>query len=316
MRRRSDVSVIGAGVIGLSAAVELAEHGAEVLLLAEQLPGATSLAAGALWGPYLAEPKDRVRGWAARSLRRFTDLAAHGTPGVQMVYGVEASRHSAAPAPDFADLLPDAGAVDPHRLPAGFASGIGYTAPLIDMPPYLDYLADRLRRAGGRIQQRRLHRLTEALQYSPVAVNCTGLGAAALVPDDQLTPIRGQLVVVDNPGVHTWFSEDTGSSPDLLHWYPQGRNLVLGGLAVPGDWNTHPDPVQSQAILARCAAIEPLLAGAEIRGERTGLRPTRASIRLQTEQHTAGTLIHCYGHGGAGVTLSWGCAEDITAMIT
>ena len=48
-----------------------------------------------------------------------------------------------------------------------------------------------------------------------------------------------------------------------------------------------------------------------------GLRPARIPIRLDSEikrneQTMKNVLLsHCYGHGGSGVTLSWGCAEDI-----
>jgi D-amino-acid oxidase len=39
-------------------------------------------------------------------------------------------------------------------------------------------------------------------------------------------------------------------------------------------------------------------------------------VRLEREEHGDGTpLVHCYGHGGAGVTLSWGCAADVVALI-
>ncbi len=65
------VVVVGAGVVGLTTAVLLAEAGASVQVIAEQVPGGTSLAAGAMWGPYLVEPKDKVGQWGQRSLGIF-----------------------------------------------------------------------------------------------------------------------------------------------------------------------------------------------------------------------------------------------------
>ena len=46
---------------------------------------------------------------------------------------------------------------------------------------------------------------------------------------------------------------------------------------------------------------------------RAGLRPFRAeSVRLE---HVSGTaIIHNYGHGGAGVTFSWGCAGEVAEL--
>jgi D-amino-acid oxidase len=42
-----------------------------------------------------------------------------------------------------------------------------------------------------------------------------------------------------------------------------------------------------------------------------GLRPARPSVRLEAE----GRVVHCYGHGGAGVTLAWGCAVEVAALL-
>ena len=50
---------------------------------------------------------------------------------------------------------------------------------------------------------------------------------------------------------------------------------------------------------------------------RVGARPTRATIRVEEEVGEDGTVVvHNYGHGGAGVTLSWGCAEEARALLS
>jgi len=47
-----------------------------------------------------------------------------------------------------------------------------------------------------------------------------------------------------------------------------------------------------------------------------GLRPYRPSVRLEAEALPGGGVLwHNYGHGGAGVTLSWGCAREITSAV-
>ncbi|HEY2792992.1 MAG TPA: FAD-dependent oxidoreductase, partial [Micromonosporaceae bacterium] len=69
-------------------------------------------------------------------------------------------------------------------------------------------------------------------------------------------------------------------------------------------------------IVARCAAIDPRLASARVLEHRVGLRPSRPSVRLEAVAQNGRTVIHNYGHGGSGVTLSWGCADDVVARAT
>jgi D-amino-acid oxidase len=46
-------------------------------------------------------------------------------------------------------------------------------------------------------------------------------------------------------------------------------------------------------------------------GVRVGLRPVReGGPRVER----AGAIVHCYGHGGAGLTLSWGCAAEVARL--
>ena len=49
---------------------------------------------------------------------------------------------------------------------------------------------------------------------------------------------------------------------------------------------------------------------------KVGLRPGRPEIRLEREDAANGPpRIHNYGHGGSGITLSWGCAEETLRLV-
>ncbi|MEW1613983.1 MULTISPECIES: FAD-dependent oxidoreductase [unclassified Streptomyces] len=310
------IVVVGAGVAGLTTAVVLAEAGASVRVIAEQVPGVTSLAAGAMWGPYLVEPKNKVDQWGQRSLEILRELAEDPATGVRLTSGIEASRTAEAP-PDWATTLPGFRLCEPTELPVGFSAGYRFTVPLIDMPTYLDYLLRRLHAAGGTIERRRLTSLAE-VGPAPAIVNCTGLGAKDLLPDPDLRPTRGQHVVVTNPGLTEFFSEDTGLSPDLLCFYPHGDTVVLGGTAIDDEGGLAPDDMAAAGILARCIQVEPRLAQVRVLEHRIGVRPSRATVRMEAErdEETGTVVVHNYGHGGAGVTLSWGCAEEARKLLS
>jgi D-amino-acid oxidase len=310
----ADAIVIGSGVSGLTTAVSLAEAGLKVVIWTAEPPYATtSAAAGAMWGPYHVEPQDKVLEWSRRSLAEFTQLANDPSTGVRMTSGIEAARHPMEE-PPWADLVPDMSRW--HDLPEGFVDGFRFTVPLIDMPVYLSYLEQRFIAAGGSIEIRAVSALAEATSATSVVVNCAGLGASTLVPDEGLRPIRGQIVVVENPGIEEFFSEDTGLSPELCCVYPHGATVVLGGTAEDDVWEQRPDSLQGQHIVNRCAAIIPALGQARVISQRVGLRPTRASVKVEEDGAASGSrLIHNYGHGGAGVTLSWGCADTVTSLV-
>ncbi|NMO51528.1 FAD-dependent oxidoreductase [Actinoplanes sp. TBRC 11911] len=313
---RPDVLVVGAGVSGLTTGVRLAESDLRVRIRALKEPAETSsAAAGAIWDPIYAK-HPRVEFWAARSYQVFEALALAGLPGVRMVDGVEASR-TPIPSPSWASVLPGFRECGPDDLPAGFASGWHYTAPIIDMPPYLRTLSDRLLAAGGELLfGSQLQSLGEALADADVVVNCSGVGARDLVPDPEVQPIRGQLVAVRNPGLQEFFAEHTDELGEMTYLLPQGEVLLLGGSAEKGEAEPVPVADVAAAIVARCSEIFPELADAEILGHRTGIRPSRPEVRLEHEDLGGGRhIVHNYGHSGAGVSLSWGCAEDVTALV-
>ncbi len=311
----ADILVIGAGVIGLSTAIYLAEAGASVAVAAAELPPqTTSVAAGAVWGPHLVGMDGRIARWAGVTLARLTEFSENDLAGVvRVASGMTASRSETIEPPELAA----GGAVTkcgPAEIPAGYRSAWRLTAPVVSMPGYLDYLQQQLGRAGSAAPFRAMFAsLQDAARQQPsarVIVNCAGCGARDLVPDPDVTPVRGQVVVTSNPGL-TEFFVGTGTTPDdLTYLFPHGDIVVLGGTQEAGNWNREPDPVTADRILAACAAVRPELAGATVLAHRVGLRPVRSKVRLEAERADGVTIVHNYGHGGAGVTLSWGCAQD------
>jgi D-amino-acid oxidase len=311
---RTDVLVIGAGVAGLTTAVLLTEHGLAVRVRSQRPPQhTTSAAAGAIWGPHLVHHESVPR-WSRESLGVFRAMAGRDETGVRMLDGLEVAR-APIPAPGWMSELDGFRDCRPADLPEGFATGWCYRTPVIDMPVYLGYLVRRLTDAGGKLEVGTVTSLDEVRTQAPIAVNCTGSGARHLVPDPEVTPTRGQLVVVDNPGVDRFFAEDTGDSPDMTYILPHGDQLILGSSAQRGSAELRPDPRTAAAILRRCAELEPGIEGVRVRGHRVGIRPVRSRVRLEHQRLDGCHIIHNYGHGGAGVTLSWGCAAEVTALI-
>jgi D-amino-acid oxidase len=311
---RVDVIVVGSGVIGLTAAVRMRESGLDVRIVAAALPlGTTSSVAAALWYPYKAYPEDRVLSWGSRTFEVFEDLARVLESGVRMREGVEVWRDP-APDPWWASAVPGVRRCTEDELPPGCRDGHSFTAPVAEMPVYLGYLLDRFVRAGGRVERRAISSLDDLVD-GRVVVNCAGLGARELVGDSSLEPIRGQILRVRNPGLER-FVLDEGNPEGVTYIVPRSDDCILGGTAEEGAWDTEPDLRVAADILRRCTALEPRLARAEVLEHKVGLRPGRPEIRLELEDAAHGPpRVHNYGHGGSGVTLSWGCAEETLRLV-
>lgn len=301
--------VVGSGVIGLTTAVVLAESGRRVRVWTrEPAEGTTSAVAGALWWPYSVEPLELARAWALESLSVYEELAARpDETGVRMVEGVMGESRLDEQGPWAAARLPGLRASTPEEY-AG--TGLWARLPLIDMPVQLRWLRERFLRAGGTVSVRDVADLAEAEAAAPVVVNCTGLGARELVSDPAVRPVRGQLVIVENPGVRNWLVSTDAVAGTTTYLFPQPDRLVLGGTTEVDEWSLTPDPAVAAQIVERCARLRPAVAGARVLGHRVGLRPSRPVVRLEREvRGGGGVLVHNYGHGGAGVTVAWGCAR-------
>ncbi|MGW3306871.1 FAD-dependent oxidoreductase [Streptomyces sp. NPDC001073] len=307
-----DVIVVGGGVIGLTTAVVLAERGARVRVWTrDPVELTTSAVAGALWWPYRIEPEPLVGEWALQSLVVYEELAARPEEtGVRMVDGVQGETRLDELG-SWAARVPGLREARAEEFAGG---GLWARLPLIDMSVHLPWLRDRFVELGGSVEEASVADLSEV--PASVVVNCTGLDSLDLVPDRSVRPVRGQLVVVENPGITTWLTSVDHSADTSTYFFPQPGGLILGGTAEENAWSMTPDPATAEAIIARCAAFRPEIAEARVLEHRVGLRPTRPAVRLEREVLRGGrVLVHNYGHGGAGITVAWGCAREAADLV-
>jgi D-amino-acid oxidase len=310
--RDQSIAIIGAGVSGLTSGVVLAEAGYRACLFAEEIgPGTTSAAAAAIWFPYDAGPAQKVIAWSLETFEVLAELSRDPTTGVSMIELRQFCRAGALEIPTWALSL-GAHPLSADSIPKSFTSGFALEVPLLDTTRYLDYLAARFGAAGGEIQEGvRFDRLEEVSPEWQLLVNCAGVGARGLVPDPAVEPHRGQVVMVPRiADRHATVCDE----PPLMYAIPRTNDCVFGGTNEPSSVR-EADPAQTGQIVTECSrvlGIEP----PPILGQRVGLRPFRRGGVCLCAALLAGgrRVIHNYGHGGSGFTLSWGCARAVLAL--
>jgi D-amino-acid oxidase len=297
------VTVVGAGIVGLTTALVLEEHGHDVRVVArEQLDATTSAVAAAVWFPYRAGPPDRVVAWAAITRAWLESLVAERAAGIDLLTCYEITADDAVPW--------WAAGLDVTRTAApvtGRPLAWRFVAPRVEPARFLPWLTSRLR---APIEARTVADL--AAEPGDVVVNCAGLGARTLAHDDHLSPLFGQVVLAECGDVDRSISITDDRDPDAMFYLiPRRDELVLGGCSLP--WTTAPpqtDPAITARIVDHARALD--LPIGRVTASRVGLRPLRPTVRLERD----GRIVHNYGHGGAGFTLCRGCAEDVASLTT
>jgi D-amino-acid oxidase len=290
----SRITILGAGVSGLTTGVVLAEGGHDVTILAADVANTTSHAAAAIWLPYHIA-SENVDDWALTTRDVLTKLGDEPGTGVSLI--------------DF-DVFDEERPrciEDECRPIAG--GGFRVCVPLTDTTLYLPYLRARLERAGGRVEVREVRREEIAELPGDLIVNCTGFGARELFGDEELQPGYGIAVVVPRPEIDRAIV--TARDPEsLMYVIPRTNDCILGGYDRP----VVPEVADVDAIVARCRAAVPEISG-HVLAVRRGIRPVRAAVRLELARVDGRVVVHNYGHGGAGFTVSWGCAGEVARMV-
>lgn len=241
----------------------------------------------------------------------------------------------------------------PVRPEVPLNKGWAYNSLFADWPPYFSHLQQQYRQAGGKIVQKTLRPADLPNLPASTIVNCSGLGSMILFDDPAPHHLlRGHLLIKKDAPLVTSGGEilsynytpkasiyaDGDGNPSDVYFYPRNDGWLLGGsrqlgtLNAAGNWEGEetkapmydldhtPFPAQiydlNKEILEHAYGYQvgelknftPALGYRYLRRRDDGLR-------LEQEEMEDKRVIHNYGHGGAGVTLSWGCAFQIAEMI-
>jgi D-amino-acid oxidase len=342
----TDVSILGAGVTGLTTGIKLLESlpNCTVTAHAERTVGSdcrvapiTSNAACAIWLPiWTADEKDsppdygaRLSRWCDISLQKFSELAdVEGNPfGITWVTNYELYE-SLTEAPDFVQRMPE--------FSEGYQRGLPdsphphnyvwtFRTPVIETPIYLKRLRDQFVSMGGRIATERVFgSLDDILRLdSEIIFNCLGLGSRDIFEDQDLVGKFGQLLLLP----HCDIDYAIGAGDYCL--IPRSDHLIFGSLFLPWTTGDHITPKEE----ATTALFDTIIRWSgkrvgkqliqldhlkfhDVECAVSGVRPYRASgVRIEKERIAMKTIIHNYGHGGGGVTLSWGCAAEAISLL-
>lgn len=239
--------------------------------------------------------------------------------------------------PWYSRLFPDFRELPKDELPSGVDSACEFTGICINTALYLPWLVGQCRRLGvvfrrGEVRHiNELQTLHHTRTKADVIINASGLGSKNLggVEDQDMAPIRGQIVLIENESPSMYNISGTDDGPDEVSYVmtrASGGGTVLGGTYQKGSWDPSPDPETSRKIIERAVALRPTMAdgrgpsGIRVVRESVGLRPYRKSgVRVEADLSTCGDgtlVVHNYGHAGWGYQGSYGCAKYVVELVT
>ncbi|KAK7115477.1 D-aspartate oxidase-like [Littorina saxatilis] len=324
------VAIIGAGIVGLTSAVNVQKSipGAKVTIIADKFDkDTTSAGAGGLYRPTAAlvkgVPPETVREWVQDTWDYYTSLAMSpeaGETGQTLVPGYMLSDNQSAVQNqlfesivfNFKLLTPD----DLKRLKLPFKYGCSFVTVITQPQKFMPWLMRKFKEQGGTVEFRTVGKLDELAGAYDIVINCSALGSRQLVQDHSMYAVKGQLVHVKAPWVKTFLYCDDKKTP--TYFIPHDDCIIVGGTREEGNYSIDIVPEVQEDILRRAGEILPQIKGGRVVGSWAGIRPSRDPLRLEKELLTIGgkklRVVHNYGHGANGVTLSWGTSLRAARM--
>lgn len=307
--------VVGGGIVGMTCAVELRERGARVCVMTADAPArTTSWLAAAVWYPVGIGGGERALSFAQESFDVFADQAERGVPGVRVIGTRMLHRRPLPEDPWWSTAVPGFTTEDADDP---FTGSWRFSVPLVEVPVYLPWLHHRASELGVHVRTENVSSLADLADRARFVVNATGLASRELCGDETVQPVRGQVIRASNPGLAVSL-RDEHNPGGHTYVHPRRHDVIIGGTFEPGKSDTAPDPETARALWARAIELVPELREARVLGHHAGLRPVREGgprVELDRRLVPGSEVVHNYGHGGAGITLSWGTARETAALI-
>lgn len=303
-----NIVVLGSGVIGLTSAILLQESGYKVEIWSNKTsPDTTSDVAAAFWLPFNAEPMNKVLEWSKKTFEfTSTHLIPDTDSGCTMIPFSQISMNESKK-PWWESIVPQLRATT-EELPNNYSYGFEFSTILFDSSIYMKYLMKKFLDNGGGMQAKEITSISDLPDC--ITINCLGLGAKDIFHDTELYPIRGQVLVAEKNG----FDKIVLDPDHEMLIVPRSNDIIIGATIQKNDHELSVRKSDTERMLASVIKIYPDFEWKVI-DEKVGLRPARSSIRLETEIIGDRTVVHNYGHGGSGYTVSWGCASDVVELV-
>lgn len=344
----ADIVIVGAGVLGLSAALAISENSArphKITIVSEfdpesipYLPKYTSAWAGAHFRPFPSKNAAELKDYplARVTLSRFKDLArTNPESSIKFVKGIEFFE-----APDgfyenvtegYKEGISNFEILPQSQLPEGAKMGTKYDTFVLNAPHYIQFLYRKLKfQYDVKFVTARLESLSEASKYGSIVVNCSGMGLQWDGGYDKACfPIRGQTILVNAPTGNSLENATVTHQLANGDWTfciprPLDGGFIVGGTKQVDATDEEVRPEDTAAVKARASKLFPQLMKVSETGEKyfdvvrtnVGFRPARkGGLNLSIEEHQGKTVINAYGAGGCGYEFSYGVGHKVYEML-
>ncbi len=307
------IAIIGAGISGMSTAFLLAQKNHQITIYAKAFtPNITSNRAAAFWFPYHIRNDRRGISWCQKSYDYYIQLAQQSETGISIRQLVKVLRKGVEEEePIWIDFMPQGSyrIMASDELPSNIAKGYDVKVPLMETQIFLPYLQQQLQQKGVKLIEKEIKNFNELAGDYDILINCSALGSRKLCNDDKVIPVRGQVGLLSPRNNLPIYLDN--EKP--LYIVPRKDAIIVGGTYEERVETETTEPATIERILNNAYEVFPELKQQEVIGSWAGLRPYRPEVRVEHEEGT--NIIHNYGHGGSGFTLSFGCAEEVAAIV-